>query len=333
MNQNKYFYSYQEASLMVEQFERILNSVGIKIETGSDLERICLNVVDMLERHIKPELPNPIDDFRTYYSEVLGLNDLIAKIIRVENHPCFSNLIPHLKLLNEASVPQNIKTIITGTGTRDSNSNKLYELLIGAICMSFSSFVELETPNTKRGKIKKNNPDVLFSFCDEKWAIACKVMHTNNIITFKDEIIIGINQIEKADVTRGIVCINLKNIINHDDLWPITNKEEVLKGGEPLFKSFPDIAIPTNKLCEIANKINYELLKECGEDYIVSLFKSKKALPGCLLFLQTGTSISLNSSPYPTTLGIFNWIKLSRENISEKDMQCLYLLNCSMHNS
>jgi len=63
---NGYFYSYEEASKRVERFEKLLDSHGIKLQNGSDLERICLNVIDMLERHIRPQLPNPKDDFRRY---------------------------------------------------------------------------------------------------------------------------------------------------------------------------------------------------------------------------------------------------------------------------
>lgn len=329
---NKYLFSYQEVSSSVEEFERILNNHGITIKSNSDLERICLNVIDMLERHIRPELSNPLDEFRTYYSEILGLHDLILKIIRVKDHKCFSNLIPHLKLLNEASVPQNTKTLIRGIGEWDSNSNKLFELLLGAICMSFSPEAELEPPNPKK-QAKKKNPDVIFSFSDEPWAITCKVMHTANIKTFVQEINTGVKQIEATNVKRGIVCINLKNIINHDEMWPIMNKEDFLNGGEPLFGSYPNIEIPTSIFRNIANKISADMLKECGTDYIINMFKDKKALPGCLLFIQTAISVSFGSTPYPTTFGIFNWIKSSRENLREKEMQCLYLLNCSMHNS
>jgi hypothetical protein len=322
---NGHFYSYEQASQRIEQFERLLNQHGIKIQNGSDLERICLNVFDMLERHQRPELPNPLDEFRTYYSEVLGLNDFIIKILRVEKHPCFKNLIPHFRLLNMASVPQNLPAIVT-----DGNSNKLFELFIAAICMSFSYDVSLDNPENSKG----DNPDVIFSFCNQQWGIACKVIHTTSIKTIHERLLEGIDQIQNSpSVKKGFVLINLKNIIDHDRLWPITNKEAFLQGAEPSFGSFRDTLIPMSMLYEYGNNISLELVKEYGIEYNINMYKEKKSLPGFLQFIQSATSVSFGASPYPTTLGIFNWVKSSVNNFSECEMQCMQLLNYSMHNN
>lgn len=322
---NNSLYSYETAGQRVEQFEKILNSVGITITGGSDLERVCLNVIDMLERHKRPELPNPNDEFRTYYSEVLGLNDLIMKIIKVENHPCFSNLIPHFELLNTSSVPQNVPSIVTDIG-----SNKLFELLMACICMAFSYDVKLDHPTNSKG----NNPDVIFSFCEENWGIACKVIHTHSIKTIHERLVDGVDQIERAkEIRKGFVAMNLKNIIDHDEMWPIMNEKEFKSGEEPLFGSYPDLNIPTLMLYEYGNNISKDMVNEFGIDEIIKIYNNKKALPGFLQFIQTATSVSFGSTPYPSTLGIFNWVKSSKTNLTEKEFQCFQLLNCSMHNS
>src|SRR5690606_2789814 len=142
------------------------------------------------------------------------------KILRVQNHPDFYKLIPHLKFLNEAKiVSQNTKSFV------DHFSNLTFELLMSTLCLSFgSNFIfdqEINLNNVKK-------PDIIFEFNQVKWAIECKVPNVDNIKkgvnSIVDLAINGITQIESSvknlDVKRGILTLNIKNLINIDDIWP-----------------------------------------------------------------------------------------------------------------
>lgn len=319
---NNSFYSYEQAVNNVKEFEEFLTSKNIKIENDTILERIGLNIFEMYDKYKNSgEYTSPLE-FRKYYSEILGLNDLIIKLLRIKNHKDFDKLIPHLIILNEGSVAQNTYSLVT-----DAASNKIFELLIAAICMSFSEDIELDHPENSKG----DNPDVMVKYDNKKWGIACKVLHSENVKTIHDNLLKGIDQIEKSEAEKGFVAINLKNIIDLDKVWPILNIDNYEKDKEPIYGSYTNLRKPTEILYSIGNKIWQDFIKEYDPKYLKEIFKEKKTLPGFLLFIQTAISISINGKPYPTTFGIFLWVRFS-ENMNFEEQKFLFLLNLSMHN-
>ncbi len=89
-------YTFFDAEKMVYQFEEVLNKYQIEIARNSELERLCLNIVDIIQKHLKPNLRQPEVDIRPYFREFLGMQDLMTKIIRAERDKGFKQLIPHL---------------------------------------------------------------------------------------------------------------------------------------------------------------------------------------------------------------------------------------------
>jgi hypothetical protein len=324
---NPFLYSYKEAFSMVEEFELLMSTKGMKISKDSQLERICNNVKKLSDPNFNFE---PFEDIRPFYREVLGLNDLIIKLLSIKHHIRFDVLIKHLSLLNEdTTIPQTMKHVITN----QNNSNKIFELVMASCCMKLSNEVEVDDPKESKG----DNPDVLLKFDDHLWGIACKVMNTTEIKveSILKNVIIGIDQIEKSDASKGIVIVNLKNNLYYDELWPITNLEEYKNRiEEPSYGSFLKEQTPFDMLIDYGLVISSEISKIYNYQILYDIFKNKKAFPCILLFLQTATSLSKNGKPYPMTCGIFHLLNLLnlRSQDYEVEFRFLKALNISMHN-
>lgn len=104
-------YTFAEAWDLVIRFECLLKSIKIEIRPGSILEQLCLNTVDLCEKHDHPEL-RPADsvDVRPSYREMVGLFDLLVKLVSSGGHPAFPRLAPHLRLLNDGNPLQSPAT-------------------------------------------------------------------------------------------------------------------------------------------------------------------------------------------------------------------------------
>lgn len=308
------YYSFESIQNLVCDFEALLKAHDINIANGSDLERVCLNVYDLVEKWKNPLLRDPKIDIRRYFSEIMGLRDLLIKIVKNHKHPSFRKIIPHLKLMNSSSVPQNTKSLIT-----DQGSNKVFELFMAAICMQITENIELDDPNFSKGE----NPDIIAEIDNQKWGFACKVMHSSSIKTLWDRLKEGVSQIENSKVEKGIVIINLKNILNHEEMWPIIGED----GGEPIFKAYENLSIIEQKLQNYGNEIKINILNLVDEKDLESILRHKKSLPGFLLLLQTGITVLQNNLTLPTNLSMFNFIKFG-----ECDISILGNLNLALHN-
>lgn len=166
--------------------------------------------------------------------------DFVSQIVKHQSHKDFLKLVPHLQLLNTSST----SVLTTKSKVTDDGNNKLFELYIALLCMGFSDNVDLDDPKNSKG----DNPDIIFDYKGEKWAIACKAMHSDKEKTLYDTIVKGTDQINRSIAVKGIVAVNLKNIIARDEIWPITNPDQVAKGEDPLFGCFSTIEAPLKVL-------------------------------------------------------------------------------------
>ncbi|MBA7654149.1 hypothetical protein ES703_62024 [subsurface metagenome] len=218
--------SFAQLESLVFEFENVLREYNITITSGSDLERVCLSVIDVLGKKKQPHLMNPLEDIRPYFSDILGLWVFMTKIVGLRTHCNFIKLVPHLELLNIGTAPQNKKSPIT-----DQAANKIFELLIALLCMEIGENISLDHPGSSKG----NNPDIIFTFEGLRWGFACKVPHTISAKSIYDNITTGINQVEASPVDLGCVVLNFKNLIDHNYSWPILNETEVSTGKVPIF--------------------------------------------------------------------------------------------------
>ena len=285
---------YEAMEKLVFAFEEVLKQHGIQIASGSNLERTCLAVLDILAKKRLPNLHRPMTDIRKYFAEVVGLWVFMNKLVRLQGHAGFKELVPHLSLLNSGNVPQNVHSPIS-----DQASNKIFELLLALICLETGSDLELDNPHASRG----NNPDVLSTILGKRWGFACKTLHSSSSKTLFDRVCEGVDQIERSHAEVGCVVLNFKNLIDHDHAWPILNEAEVAKGAVPTFGCWTDPALVGQQLAKLALKKQEEVETTIGKNPIKETFIGKKAIPAMLVYLQTATGVAGKIGPIPSSVG------------------------------
>lgn len=296
-------YTFAHARDLVMRFERVIKTVGIDIRNGSILERLCLNTIDLCEKHEHPELrPSDEIDVRPSYREMVGLFDLLVKLVSCASHSDFPQLIPHLRLLNDGNPLQSVDTSVL-----DQENNKLFELYIAALCLGIPvDKIALDDPHSARG----DNPDVLASIGGRRWGLACKSLHSLVPKTIMGNITKAIDQIERSDADTGIPVLSVKNMIAHEHIWPV--RQESALTGNPgnalIFLSFPTIDEPVRLLNEYAYRICEGLMKEFGRETLTAAFKGRKSQPACLLYLPSATSIVREGRPVPVRLNVFHLV-------------------------
>lgn len=300
-------FGFQEGQDIIIEFERILKDNGIDVRIDSDMESKFLSTFDILFNfNSGNDLPSNVDK-RTYFRDFSALYDLALKVISVEDHNDFNQLIPHLKLLNECSISQSAKSLIT-----DQDSNKIIELYLACVCMRFCKTISLDHPENSNGK----NPDVIADIDGVNWGFACKTIHTKNPQTIYENIAKAIDQIEKSKSDVGVPVINLKNIIRHDEVWP---KDKV----------FVNYLEPLGILTENMNEITASLEGQIGLDVLFELFNGKKALP-FIVFIGQGTTSALHpvkGIPTATRLNKLTFLHSPKHAIAEDSNNVLLKIN------
>ena len=309
-------YSFQDADKLVDEFESFINSHGVYINRGSQLEILLLIINEVLLKHKMPSLQDKYSNIIPWLRDVMGMNNLILRILRVKNHSSIENIVPHLELLNSGNPIQNTRSPVT-----DQASNKLFELTVAAALMIHADSVTLENPNYSEG----NNPDVIATFKNKSWGFACKVAHSLKGKTFFDNIEKGIDQIEKSPATAGVVVINLKNVINHDNYWTILNYDEWLNGAEPEFSAFKRETDARDLLLAEALSVSDLIHGAVEQNELIKIFSGKKSVPGWLYYLQTSVGIIKNGMPISSSFGFLNFHLL--DNPKDSDAKILDLFN------
>lgn len=258
-----------EFNKTVLDFRTLLAKQKIHPRKGFPLDEACeaaLTAANLLKSNSAIEYTR---ESKVLWKAAVGLHTLATAILRHTKHKDFDRIAEHLKLLDEGMPLQNTQSI------RDESSNKMFEVLAGSWCMDFSEDVRIE-----KLKISANdlpNPDVIASFEDCQWGIACKVLNTpdykpDNLYKLWIE---GMEQIQRAQrnnqIERGIVLFNFKNIFDLQEEWPRNNDgtvrifqsdheaETVLRNNINNF-SQGMVDLLTNSI-EVSTYINLELQK------------------------------------------------------------------------
>ncbi len=322
LNPNEERYTFADAVERLHQFEQLLCTQNIGIQAGSILEQLCLNTMDILEKHRHPETIDAGQDLRQELAEVIGLQEIIRKVLRHQLHPDFPQLVAHLRLLNNCRPAQNTPAAVT-----DQGSNKIFELLIALCSIDVGQNILLDNPVTSTG----DNPDILIDIDRDRWGVACKVLHSRNSQSFFDNLEKGIDQIERSRANTGVVVFNLKNVLNHDEYWQITNRPEYLAGAEPLFNAFPNREAAFTKLTNDGEHIRNSVIDGIEAQHWVNLFNHKKAIPGFLLFVQMCGGLRHDGGVHPSLFGYLSMTAIGR-NPTVYQMCVLRALNRAMHN-
>jgi hypothetical protein len=316
-------FPFETSEQDIFDFEQLLKDKGLTIEKNSDLEKISLAVLETNAKHKKEIEHNNSIDIQHVFSDVAGIVDFVKQILKHKNHTDFNQIIPHLQLLNTSLTA----TLTTKSRVTDDGNNKLLELYIALLCMSFATNVRLDDPKNSKG----DNPDIMFDFNNQRWAIACKAIHTKNEKTLYGTIEKGTEQINRSFADKGIVLVNFKNIIDRNQIWPLTNQEENEKNGdEPLFGCFPSIDEPVKILQSYGCDYQKKLIDTIGLENLLKLSESKKCPQGFLIFLQAMTAIQHEGQCPATILKTFNLVQF--DNITDEYKELATKLNESMHN-
>lgn len=313
---NRDTYSFEEADQRVEQFERLLRQNGIAIQPNSPLERLCLSVHDVLYKHRVPSSQDPLADIRPWLREVIGMNDLIHKLLRVQHHASFRQMARHLSLLNSGYPLQNIPTSVL-----DQSSNKIFELLLAAAVMQHGTDVELDDPENSGG----DNPDVLATIGAKRWGFACKVAHSGNGKTIFDSISKGVEQIEVSPAEVGLVVVNLKNILRHDNYWSILNVDEWRSGQSPVFSGYSSVDDAVDAMNQEVSGIEQQIRKDVDPGDLAETFFGKKSIPAIAFYVATAITTVLLSSPIPASLGFIRMFEIGQ--VRPEDREHLTLVN------
>jgi hypothetical protein len=288
-------FSFDKVQRVAEEFEELLRTEGISVQPGSALERMTLSLYDVIYRHKLKIRSSTESDIRKIAGDVAAVGELAFQILQVKEHPDFSQLAAHLPLLNVGEVAQNRPHSVL-----DAAGNKIFELLAACFAMRSGARIQLEDPVNSAGG---RNPDVIADYGDVRWAIACKVMHSCNPQSVIDNIQSGIRQIEAAPVNTGFVFINLKNKLEREKYWPITNTEEWEAGAEPIFWAHVDWRFPQAMLEQELKSWSAALTSHAGGTQpIKDLFKNKKAIPAIFFYAHVMSGIVVDGHPAPMSL-------------------------------
>jgi hypothetical protein len=200
-----------EQEELADRFEALLGDHGITILTGSRLEQALL--LPRLLKHIReddaplPELSAADED--DMFRRAAWLWAMIPRLLEATGHQSFRELVPHLKLVVAGEFAQNV------AGDRDEDSDKLFELVVALAILPYARNLKMDT-----GDAAARNPDLLFDFEGTRWGVACKALYTSRPERYRDSVINGASQIERSDAARGVVCVTLRNLIDHAQFLP-----------------------------------------------------------------------------------------------------------------
>lgn len=165
--------SFVKADEMVNQFEKDLATLGIKVANGSDLETICLNIMDLEPKRQGLSNIDLQSDSRPLWRRMIGHIDLLRLLKYAAGIGKLHLFEPHLRLLNEGTSSQNSRVI------SDDACNKIFEMHVALFCLPLAETLKLDDPYKSKGK----NPDVLATIDGTIWGFACKTPNGNAAMT------------------------------------------------------------------------------------------------------------------------------------------------------
>lgn len=318
--------SFELAGTLVGEFEAALKDCGIKIDAGSDLEFVCLQVLDLEYRRLNKVNGDPLEDVRLIWRRSGSLIEIMQLFLRAYRDGRSKVFLPHLDLLNKGFAAQNISIFPDRIAPKVFDaSNKLFELFFGLVCSPIASEITMDDPFAAKG----DNPDVLAKIDGVDWGFACKVISGTSLLTMYENLEKAINQVETSSATTGVAVLKLTNAVDHDAVWPILNEDEYREGAEPIFAERPNLEPVLRHLADVHAMKHKDLEHLNGRPAIEAAVRGKKAVPGALTFLQTTTAIATARGPMVSTVGQLGIMKF--DTVSQNAMDLFNRLNDILH--
>lgn len=300
-------FTFDLAQETVFRFEELLCSHGIKVKPGSQLENAACGVFEVLYRHRGES--HIVSGDADLLRSLIGLQDLASKLLAVARSASFRRLLPHLRLLNQCPVTQN-----TWSPKEYQDANKVIELYIAALCLRQTDVVEIDDPECSVGR----NPDVIAMLSGKRWGFACKTLHSRSPQTLFDHIDKAAQQIQRAGVDIGVPVVNIKNVLNHNAIWPPDG-------------IFLHEGVPARLVREQVLGMGRELLAQCGEPALRDLWAANdRCVPGFACIGHAATGVMRGGQCVATRLNVLTFVPIFHSPMIAEAEQVFGSLNHHM---
>jgi hypothetical protein len=307
INESPELFAFGDMQRRLFEFEELLrNRTKIAaVAPGSVLEHAGLAVMKLLATYKREMSHDRQQDHREEWRKAISLSDILRKVLSSQRHPAFDQLWPHiLLLLGNSEIAQNV-----WSPKEDGGANKVFELYVALLALPLCRSISMDDPVKSSGG---DNPDVIAEIEGISWTMACKVMHSTLAKSLLDRVRDGILQIDRSvahsPAHRGIVVISLKNVLNHNELWPIT-REQITN--DVIYQAYLDSGLLRKILeCE-CKRYESELLELLGgKQGFRDLFAGSRAEPLILVHLSTVVGLLHNGRPAHSLLRMLGSINV-----------------------
>src|SRR5215208_3958122 len=98
-------YSFSFSDSLALEFKNLLKRHQIDVKSGSKLDQALDSVLYVILRDLEPQTGESLSQERL--RSLMGIHDLVSKIVAVKDCVDFEELVPHLRKLNSCAVLQN----------------------------------------------------------------------------------------------------------------------------------------------------------------------------------------------------------------------------------
>jgi hypothetical protein len=319
-------FSLDQIVQSVLDFENLVREKQKSPFYGSSITTAGNAALEMLDTFKRNVPHDTMHDHRIEWRKAVALGDMLRKVLRAKDHPCFEQLWPHiLLLLGNANIALNVWN--PKDGKEGEDANKIFELYMALVLAPLCPDLELEDLKHSAGG---KNPDIIAPLDGTRWAFACKVMHTDSVETFLQNVRKGVDQIQKSNAEKGVVVISLKNQLPHDEFWLSGRPQTSL--ADFLLPGVVDTAIVAHKLQEFCAGYHHRLIHELmgGPAAFNAIFANTKAVPAVLLHLCTTILVPNEGKPNFRFMRMF--CSLNADLLSADLQTTFEKLNLSLHN-
>ncbi len=232
---------FTDANRIADSFLDLLAERGINPARDGKLEDEFLSVTELLELWKDLRRARGAAHESEIICNAAGVHDFAAKVLAARKTPEFNQLDMHLKLIGTGKL-RTTRSQITENDPTDDAARKLAELYVACLAVHCGDDIRLDHPTSAKG----DNPYILLTYHKRTWALAIKTPSSRHGQTLFENIKKAGEQIERSVAEKGLVVLNVKNIIDHQPLWS--------SSFATLDEAMAALKAEIAKLCEAADK-------------------------------------------------------------------------------
>lgn len=159
---------------------------------------------------------------------------------------------------------------------RRSERDLMWELYLATLCLRIGDDVQ----------ISDKNPDIRFRVRNVRWGVEAKLIHSRRRNRQIDAVKEAIKQLEKSEIDRGFVAVNLTSALDHDRF-----SQSVKAFGQTLFTEDAILADPRCQVDAIVEPFTHDQFLEWTKQYPKARAVAFQAQTICI----AGKTLSLTS--------------------------------------